>query len=438
MKIGYLMQEGAASIRKNPFSGPSTHVRQVILELKNLGHEVRLIAKLDGGIWRSDNLVDFERVETPWLDRGPLRWLERGIRRIQAQFQLPYCTFFESLRFAAACCQELVGYDLLYERMGWMGYGGSLAARWLKLPLFLETNGDHLSEMDMLGVGPRGLQRWISLRLMHFGVRQATHTVAAGEGWRQRFIERWQVAPERVTTVDNGCELVDLLDRSHLRAFRPPDDHRCPTTLVYVGGFQPWQGVSNLLQAFAGVVAQGVEARLVLIGAGVHLEEMKQLAHDLQIGPLVTFTHRLPPRQYAPYLADADIGLAPYCGWSEFFGLKLLDYKAAGLATIASGMDGQPAVLTHGHTGWIVPPCDIDALCAAIIRLSTDPALRMRMGRAARIEAEKNHSWRHTAQTLQELFLRVASDKSALCLVLIPHCLFFWSDWLSTLCSGLS
>jgi hypothetical protein len=118
LKIGYLMQEGAANVRKNPFSGPSTHVRQVILELKNLGHEVRLIAKLDGAIWRSDNLVDFEPVQTPWLDRGPLNWLERGVRRVQAILRLPYCTFFESVRFAAACCQELEGYDLLYERMG--------------------------------------------------------------------------------------------------------------------------------------------------------------------------------------------------------------------------------------------------------------------------------------------------------------------------------
>ena len=134
-------------------------------------------------------------------------------------------------------------------------------------------------------------------------------------------------------------------------------------------------------------VARGDNQSRVSIGAGANLEAMKQLAHDLQIAQLVTFTNRLPPERYATYLAEADIGLAPYCNWSEFFGLKLLDYKAAGLATIASGMNGQPAVLAHGHTGWIVPPCDINALCAAIIQLSTDPALRMRMGRAARLEA---------------------------------------------------
>jgi hypothetical protein len=122
--------------------------------------------------------------------------------------QLPYAALFESLRFALACCQELAGYDLFYERMGWVGYGGGLAARWLKTPLILELNGDHLSEMEMQGMAPRGLQRWPSKMLMKQQVALASHTVATGEGWRRQYIERWRANPERVTVIENGSELV--------------------------------------------------------------------------------------------------------------------------------------------------------------------------------------------------------------------------------------
>jgi glycosyltransferase involved in cell wall biosynthesis len=88
----------------------------------------------------------------------------------------------------------------------------------------------------------------------------------------------------------------------------------------------------------------------------------------------------------------------------EFSGLKLFDYKSAGLATLASGQDGQPATLQHEATGWIVPPCDENALGLALIRLVDDPALVRRIGRAARIEAEKCHTWRHTAEQLDRIF----------------------------------
>ena len=212
MKIGYLMQEDAADIRNKPFSGPSTHVRQVFQQLRELGHTTRLIARFDAHIWKSDDLINFDPVTVPWLDRGPLRWFERAVRRIQFDLALPYLTFFESLRFAAACCQELDGFDLLYERMSWMGYGGGLASSRMDIPLILENNGDHLTEMEILGLAPRGLQRWVSVQLMAWGVKQAVHVVAAGDGWRTKCIDRWGLPPERVTTIDNGCELVNLLN----------------------------------------------------------------------------------------------------------------------------------------------------------------------------------------------------------------------------------
>jgi len=55
------------------------------------------------------------------------------------------------------------------------------------------------------------------------------------------------------------------------------------------------------------------------------------------LGKHTFFTGALSPKQYAPKLAALDIGVAPYCGATEFAGLKSLDYKAAGLAIIASG-----------------------------------------------------------------------------------------------------
>jgi hypothetical protein len=91
--------------------------------------------------------------------------------------------------------------------MGWFGYGGGIASRWLKIPLILEVNGDHLSEFEMLGLAPVGMQRNFQL-FDALGYKTSSPRVATGEGWKQRFIDRWGGDPDRVSVVENGSEFV--------------------------------------------------------------------------------------------------------------------------------------------------------------------------------------------------------------------------------------
>jgi glycosyltransferase involved in cell wall biosynthesis len=407
VKIAYLLEQDV-EVRQAPYDGPGTHVREVVQELRRRGHQVRLLARLGGRLWRSDDLVTFTPVEVPLFDGGPLRLLERGLRRVQYELRLPYAAFFESQRFARACQQELGGYDLLYERMSWFDYGGALTSRRLGVPLILECNGDHLADLEAKGIAPRGWQRRLSLALMRWAVQEAAHVVVSGDGWRDAFLRRWQSDGARVTTIENGTELVRLLGRDELRAFRPEPDEVRPVTVAYLGGFQPWQGVPVLLRALAELKDE-VPLRLVLIGSGPGMEEAKQLAQQLGLAGVVTFTGRLAQGDYAALLADADIGVAPYCGWPEYSGLKLFDYKAAGLAIIGSGENGHPRSLEHGRTGWSVPPCDEEALRAAIGVLARDSTLRRQMGRAARLDAEAAHGWEQTSQKIEQIMNAVAS-----------------------------
>lgn len=406
MKIGYLMQAGAADMMASPLSGPANHVKHVCQELEALGHSVEILLHLHGQLWHSADLAVYQPVHVPRLERGPWRLVQGMLRRTQGTLHLPHSAFFEAFHFAVACRQVLGDADLFIERMGWLGYGGTLASRWLNRPLCLEVNGDHLDEMTMLGVAPQGLQRWLSLQQMRWMTRQAAHVITTGDGWRQRFLERWPVPAAKVTAVENGSEVVDLLDRHALRAFAEDDRERA-INVVYVGGFEQWHGVVNLLRGLATALAQGANTMLYLIGTGPEQETIEQTIRELHLEDHVTMTGFLDIQTLATYLAQADIGVCPYCGRVEYSGLKLLDYKAAGLATIASGANGQPIVLRHGETGWIVPPCDIDALSTALVTLSNDHALRRQMGQIARMEAEREHSWRHTAQRLEQIFQTV-------------------------------
>jgi glycosyltransferase involved in cell wall biosynthesis len=180
----------------------------------------------------------------------------------------------------------------------------------------------------------------------------------------------------------------------------------------YSGGFVPWLGVPFLFSAVARVVMEGLDVRVLLIGAGPQEKEIKEITKGCGLEDRVTFTGYVGIKELADYLRDVEIGVSPYCGREEYSGLKLLDYKAAGFASIASGVGGEPEVIEHGRTGWIVPPCDELALSETITLLVNNVDLRRRLGQTARFEAEMEHSWRHTALQLNEVFLRFAEKPS--------------------------
>ncbi|MFN2197682.1 MAG: glycosyltransferase family 4 protein [Anaerolineales bacterium] len=410
MKIGYLMQLGA-EIRMPPFNGPANHVRHVVSALEARGHQVNVLFRLNNQIWLSQGLTTFIPVEAGVLDHGPFRWLERFVRRIQAVFKLPYLNLFESIRFAAACRQCLPDVDLFYERTSWMGYGGALAARRTGIPLVLEDNGDHLDDLEAKGIAPQGLQRKISLALMNWAVRQAAYVISSGQGWRQRFIERWGFQEDKIAVVENGTDLLHILTREQLKCFRQDPIQDGPIKLVYLGGFYPWHGVPILLRALARARQQQAPLELLLIGAGEGQAEAEHLSQELQITEAVTFAGHQPQNVYAHLLADANVGTSPYCGWPEYSGLKIFDYKAAGLPTLASGVAGNPVTIKTGETGWIVPPCDEDALVDILLELDKQRTKLRTMGQAARIEAETLHDWQHTVQRLETIFGQLLSQE---------------------------
>lgn len=75
--------------------------------------------------------------------------------------------------------------------------------------------------------------------------------------------------------------------------------------------------------------------------------------------------------------------------WAEPFGIVAVEGMMAGRPVIASAVGGLPGIVRDGETGLLVPPGDSAALARAMEALLDDPALRDRLGRAARTHAAR-------------------------------------------------
>jgi glycosyltransferase involved in cell wall biosynthesis len=93
-----------------------------------------------------------------------------------------------------------------------------------------------------------------------------------------------------------------------------------------------------------------------------------------------------------------DVGLVPAIN-PYASPLKLHEYMAAGLPSVAPDQPNLREVLTPGEEALLFSPGDVDGLCAALAALVSDADLRARMGERARETlVARDLTWRGNAR----------------------------------------
>ncbi|PYT33163.1 MAG: hypothetical protein DMF52_16180 [Acidobacteria bacterium] len=166
------------------------------------------------------------------------------------------------------------------------------------------------------------------------------------------------------------------------------------TLIIFTGSFKQWHGVNDLLQAFALLLDHEKRTRLILVGDGPERESLMRSAAELRIESNITFTGAVSHEAIPALLASADIAVAPYLPLDDFYfsPLKLGEYLATGLPVVATACGDLDPLLRDDVSSLRVPPGDVPALARALGRLTEDPELRRRLGRAGRRVAEKHLS----------------------------------------------
>jgi glycosyltransferase involved in cell wall biosynthesis/predicted metal-dependent phosphoesterase TrpH len=174
--------------------------------------------------------------------------------------------------------------------------------------------------------------------------------------------------------------------------------------VLYAGRLTREKGVDLLAESF--LRACVVEPRLHLLLAGGGPEEGELRA---RLGERATFLGWLGGDDLARAYASADLFL--FCSRTDTYGQVVLEAGASGLPVVAVGEGGPAALIENRHTGILCQP-DADHLAGAVLQLTASPALRRRLGEAARSVAA-TRSWERAMEQLANGYRQALAEPAA-------------------------
>jgi glycosyltransferase involved in cell wall biosynthesis len=154
---------------------------------------------------------------------------------------------------------------------------------------------------------------------------------------------------------------------------------------LYVGRVAHEKNIGFLLEMTAQAVKHRPDLLLLVAGEGPALPALRAQVARLGLGEAVCFTGYLDRRRELPdCYAAADVFV--FASRTETQGLVLLEAMAVGLPVVALAHMGTVDILAP-RRGCRVPEDDPAAFAGAVVEVLSDPALRTRLGRAAREHA---------------------------------------------------
>jgi len=242
-----------------------------------------------------------------------------------------------------------------------------------KVPVITTLHG---TDITLVGSNPT------YKKVVDFSINQSDGVTAVSEYLKEETYKLFDIKKE-IKVIPNFIDL-DRFKRSKKEHFKKAICPEGEKVITHVSNFREVKRVTDVVEAFAQVLKNGVPAKLLMVGDGPDRSKAEQKCRDLEVCEHVRFLGK--QEQVEEVLSIADLFMIP--SGSETFGLAALEAMSCSVPVISSNVGGLPEVNIDGETGFVCELADVECMGRSATKILKDEKLHKKMSKAARKRAE--------------------------------------------------
>lgn len=330
--------------------------------------------------WReSDAVRSYPIHRLPWLRPPRIEAFRRRIGLLDLLLiDLPVMAYVLVATIVAALrigARTIVIGEL--QGLGWLAIALASITPWR---IIIYTHGEEVVQRTYNRLG----------RLRGPALRAADRVITVSSFTRDRLIDDFDVAPERIALVSPGVDL---------ERFTPGE--KGEPYILGVGRLIERKGFDRLIEAFAGIAADFPDYRLKIVGEGPEGDRLRTLAARLDIAGRLDLPGAVDDATLTELYRRCALFAMPNRtladGDTEGFGLIFLEANACGKPVIGGRAGGAVDAIVDGESGLLVDGDNSDAIASALRRLLGDPHCHARLSAGALAHA-RTHGWEGSAE----------------------------------------
>ena len=302
-----------------------------------------------------------------------------------------HCASNYSCGLAATASAKILGIPSIYEMRGlWH------VTRTAKQPEYDES--DHYRMIEALEIQ---------------AAKNASHVFTITDSVKNILLKNG-IEEEKITLLPNAVDIDKFTPRKRNERIEQKFGLKGMTTIGYIGSFTDYEGLDYLLKAGAKLKEKYEgKFKLLMVGDGVVLDNLKNLSKELKLDNDVHFTGRIDHNDVLDYYSVIDIAVYPRKGTKvcEIVSpLKPLEAMAIEKTVIASNVKALSEMVKNNETGLLHDKDNIDDLTRKIESVLFKKEKRDKLGLSAREWVKENRTWKAASEIVSNKYRELIKD----------------------------
>jgi glycosyltransferase involved in cell wall biosynthesis len=266
-------------------------------------------------------------------------------------------------------------------------YQVAMAAHSLRIPIVVTVHGVMAKRGLILNI-----LQWVYWRTLARSLFNIAERVICLTNNDAAIVAELVGGYDKISVIPNGVDV----------NFFKPSKQKVKGLIVWVGRFVPEKGLVYLLEAMRDIVKDVPLAKLLLVGDGIMMSDLKRLSRQLGLASHVEFLGAVGRATVAEILSKASVFAFP--SMREGLPFSVLEAMACGVPIVGSDISGVNDIVVDGASGLLVQPRNSRSLAKAIISLLKDDERRKIMSETERKITVNNYSWSSVIQKISDVY----------------------------------